>query len=135
MIVMLETIQVDSLASGPTSETNQASSDSSMSPRPPGSPGGQVSPPSTNSPPVSLAESMQMVDDILANGSLDRMDRIERLESILSAACLDHRVENNSNLDSKPNMVNAETQTLSTGDIVITKVFSPEGQSASSNVK
>ena len=28
----------------------------------------------------------QMVDEILANSSLDRVDRIERLESVLAAA-------------------------------------------------
>ena len=62
-----------------------------------------------------------------------RMDRIEKLENILSAA---------TNLStpspqplSRPLMVDSETQTLSTGDIVITKVFFPEGQQPSSQVK
>jgi len=122
---------LDSLGSLPTNETIPASPESSLSPCPMSSQGGNSSPNSTISPPVSLAESMQMVDDILANGSLDRMDRIEKLESILSAACLDHVDHANSKSVSKPNMVNAETQTLSTGDIVITKVYSPEGGSVS----
>ena len=61
-----------------------------------------------------------------------RMDRIEKLENILSAA---------TNLSSpspqpphRPVMVDCETQTLSTGDIVITKVFFPEGHQPSSQV-
>jgi len=116
------------------------SPESSLSPRPitglmsPGA--GMTTPRSNNSPsvtttgsgPVSLAESMAMVDEILANGTMDRMDRIEKLESLLSAA---------TNLASpspqpKPLMVDSETQTLSTGDIVITKVYFPEGQQPSS---
>ena len=61
---------------------------------------------SSGSGPVSLAESMAMVDEILANGTMDRMDRIEKLESLLSAA---------TNLASpspqpKPLMVDSETQ-------------------------
>ena len=55
-----------------------------------------------------MAESMAMVDEILANGTMDRMDRIEKLESLLSAA---------TNLASpspqpKPLMVDSETQVL-----------------------
>ena len=60
------------------------------------------------------------------------MDRIEKLENILSAA---------TNLSSpspqpphRPVMVDCETQTLSTGDIVITKVFFPEGHQPGSQV-
>ena len=61
-----------------------------------------------------------------------RMDRIEKLENILSAA---------TNLSTpspqpphRPAMVDSQTQTLSTGDIVITKVFFPEGQQPGSQV-
>jgi hypothetical protein len=36
--------------------------------------------------PISIAVSCQMMDDILSDNSLDRLDRIEKLESILSAA-------------------------------------------------
>ena len=62
---------------------------------------------------MSLAESMAMVDEILANGTMDRMDRIEKLESLLSAA---------TNLASpsptqKPIMVDSETQVISEGHI------------------
>ena len=62
----------------------------------------------SGSGPVSLAESMAMVDEILANGTMDRMDRIEKLESLLSAA---------TNLASpspqpRPVMVDSETQVL-----------------------
>ena len=155
---------LDSFSSN-ISDPHPVSPESSMSPRTltggvsspavgqPG--GGQLTPRSTASPsvttgsgPVSLAESMAMVDDILANGTMDRMDRIEKLESLLTAA---------TNLASpspqpKPTMVDSETQvdgrkyffvtiknvlsfqTLSTGDIVITKVYFPEGQQQGSQV-
>jgi len=134
---------LDSFSSN-VSDPSPASPESSLSPRPAAgisSPSialatGQTTPRSTHSPsvattgsgPVSLAESMAMVDEILANGNMDRMDRIEKLESLLSAA---------TNLASpspqpKPVMVDSETQTLSTGDIVITKVYFPEGQQPTS---
>ena len=87
----------------------------------------------SGSGPVSLAESMQMVDEILANGNLDRMDRIEKLENILSAAT--NLSTPSPQPPSRPIMVDSETQTLSTGDIVITKVFFPEGHQPSSQVK
>ena len=87
----------------------------------------------TISGPVSLAESMQMVDEILANGNLDRMDRIEKLENILSAAT--NLSTPSPQPHTRPIMVDSETQTLSTGDIVITKVFFPEGHQPSSQVK
>jgi exonuclease 3'-5' domain-containing protein 1 len=85
------------------------------------------SPESSLSPrPSSLAESMQMVDDILSDTSIERLDRIDRIDSILAAA---HAL--NSSTPS-PKMegtkVDAETQTMSTGDIVITKVYFPDGQ-------
>lgn len=126
------------------SEHSPASPESSLSPRPLGSPGGAGTPRSTDSPsvtgsgPVSLAESMQMVDEILANGNMDRMDRIERLESILSAATQHQQFQPPPPTPTvpappaKPTMVDSETQTLSTGDIVITKVYFPEGQAPSS---
>jgi exonuclease 3'-5' domain-containing protein 1 len=121
------------------SENSPTSPDTSLSPRGAASPGG--SPRSTNSPsanhglhgngPVSLTESMQMVDDILSNGNLDRLDRIERLETILAQATTEAFLRPSPTAASKlflsPAMVDAETQTLSTGDIVITKVYFPEG--------
>ncbi|CAD7077261.1 unnamed protein product [Hermetia illucens] len=48
--------------------------------------GGTFSP--RNSEPPSLTESMQLMDEILSNTSLDRMARIDKLEAILSAATL-----------------------------------------------
>lgn len=121
------------------SENSPTSPDTSLSPRGAASPGG--SPRSTNSPsanlglqgngPVSLTESMQMVDDILSNGNLDRLDRIERLETILAQATTEAFMRPSPTAANKlflsPAMVDAETQTLSTGDIVITKVYFPEG--------
>jgi len=89
------------------------------------------SPESSLSPrPSSLAESMQMVDSILSDNSMERMDRIERLESILAAASL-HAL-NPSPSTQEGTKVDAETQTMSTGDIVITKVYFPDGQALSS---
>ena len=69
----------------------------------------------SGSGPVSLAESMQMVDEILANGNMDHMDRIERLESILSAATQHQQFQPTPTptipaLLAKPTMVDSETQ-------------------------
>ena len=67
----------------------------------------------SGSGPVSLAESMQMVDEILANGNMDRMDRIERLESILSAATQHQQFQPTPTVPAppaKPTMVDSETQ-------------------------
>jgi len=133
---------LDSFTSNLSDPAAPGSPESSLSPRPgaglmspshssshgQGTPRSAQSPSVTGSGPVSLAESMAMVDEILANGTMDRMDRIEKLESLLSAA---------TNLASpsptqKPIMVDSETQTLSTGDIVITKVYFPEGQQPTS---
>lgn len=110
-----------------------------------------------NSEPTSLTESMQLVDSILNDSKIDRLDKIERLESILSAAAL-LPTENDaptktvcSNCTCKlngykqervlsptkdfvsgvnvndPDIVkenhrNVGTQTLSTGDVVVTKI-------------
>lgn len=38
---------------------------------------------------VSLTESMQMVDEIISNPRIDRLEKIQRLEDILSAASTD----------------------------------------------
>lgn len=48
--------------------------------------GGTFSP--RNSEPPSLTESMQMMDEILADSKMDRLVKIEKLEAILSAATL-----------------------------------------------
>lgn len=114
-----------------------------------------------NSEPTSLTESMQLVDTILKDNKIDRFDKIDKLEAILSAAallptendldslvnkcCCNCHMKNNLNrglnegkilkpnsnfvsrstyLDAvKENHFNIETQTLSTGDIVVTKIF------------
>lgn len=41
-----------------------------------------------NSEPPSLTESMQLMDEILSNKTMDRIERIDKLEAILSAATL-----------------------------------------------
>lgn len=48
---------------------------------------GTFSPRFGSSPP-SLTESMQMMDEILSNTTMDRMSKIDKLEAILSAATL-----------------------------------------------
>ncbi|KAL3270732.1 hypothetical protein HHI36_021257 [Cryptolaemus montrouzieri] len=117
-----------------------------------------------NSGPTSLTESMQLVDTILSDSKIDRLDKIDRLESILSATALlptsvegtaDVNVKCHCNCHSgkqmnngfkaereitpsgnyksaiqgsgevppKGNHCNVDTQTLSTGDIVVTKIY------------
>lgn len=44
--------------------------------------------PRLNSEPPSLTESMQMMDEILSDTSMDRLSKIDKLEAILSAATL-----------------------------------------------
>lgn len=41
-----------------------------------------------SSEPASLTESMQLMDEILSDGKMDRLEKIEKLEAILSAATL-----------------------------------------------
>lgn len=115
--------------------------------------------PRNNSEPTSLTESMQLVDCILSDNRIDRLDKIERLESILTAAALlpteqdggvicqcnchhnakggpviegrvispTHRfVSGKGDLQPLEGRVNVEAQTLSTGDIVVTKIFFDE---------
>lgn len=101
---------------------------------------------------------MQLVDSILSDNKIDRLDKIEKLESILSSAALLQQSEgdigkcccnchgklNNGYKQERvlspadeyvscvginePDMVkenhsNVSTQTLSTGDIVVTKIY------------
>ena len=93
------------------------------------------------SQPTSLTDSMAMVNKILADGNLDRLERIEKLEAILTdvtSMALNSRSSSTqhinlsgvangttSNTATTPNKVDAETQTISTGDISFTKVYSP----------
>lgn len=112
----------------------------------------------------SLTTSMNMVDQVLSNGAMDRLEKIDRLEAILAAAtqvsgasspvatancspppsccCHCHRYPQGvaispqtsppHSLNNVPSMsaftskADAQCQTLSTGDIVITKVFFPD---------
>ncbi|XP_044762675.1 uncharacterized protein LOC123319800 [Coccinella septempunctata] len=117
-----------------------------------------------NSGPTSLTESMQLVDTILSNSKIDRFDKIDRLESILTATALlpsnvdlpnveldrchcnchsgkhlnnglktDREMtpsgnyksvaQNSDEVPPKLDHSNVETQTLSTGDIVVTKIY------------
>ena len=46
--------------------------------------GGLTSPRTPGSEPLSLTESMQLLDEILSDGRMERLDKIERLEAILS---------------------------------------------------
>lgn len=120
-----------------------------------------------NSEPPSLTESMQLMDEILSNTTMDRMAKIDKLEAILSAATLlpsdqpakkeelkgrtqkssstgmgaplGNSIKSSSRHQSqhgstpppaapKVEMKEAGCQTLSTGDIVITKIFFKEEQ-------
>lgn len=104
-----------------------------------------------NSEAPSLTESMHMMDEILSDVQMDRFEKIERLEAILSAVtgssndtdtldsvstttspakytcmCQVNKISNQSQSVPKENQEVA-CQTLSTGDIVITRIhFSEE---------
>lgn len=97
----------------------------------------------------SLTESMQMVDEILSDGRMDKLEKIEKLEAILSAvtSCATDQFSSNS-ADASPSKTctcmcegdktdgsrtdrqiartSVACQTLSTGDIVITRIFTNE---------
>ncbi|KAH8254020.1 hypothetical protein KR032_008036 [Drosophila birchii] len=125
--------------------------------------------PRFSSEPPSLTESMQMLEEILQNKSMDRIARIDKLEAILTTATSlpceqiiasnsmqeqlgssiattenlqiirekTRNIKNNCNCQGERSvtpimrttdkrmvkLVDAETQTLSTGDVVITKIF------------
>jgi len=85
-----------------------------------------------NSQPASLTDSMALVNKILADGNLDRVERIEKLEAILTdvtSMALGSRSSSSHNLNGSSAKVDATTQTISTGDISITKVYSPSKSS------
>jgi hypothetical protein len=68
---------------------------------------------------------MDMVNTILADSSLDRTERIDKLESLLTD--MTEAFSNGSSSrdnNSKKKLCDASTQTVSTGDINITKVYS-----------
>ena len=101
---------------------------------------------------------MQLMDEILSDQRIEKMDKIERLEAILSAAtasssssvalsssapgssccnCDCHSsskyVAQRDSLTGKY-VADAGCQTLSTGDIVITKVYFPEGDTSVTDI-
>lgn len=103
--------------------------------------GGILSPRNTETP--SLTESMQMVDEILSDGRMDRFEKIEKLEAILSAVTGSTTDQLSSiSTDASPikcvcscqdksksprtDRNSVACQTYSTGDIVITKIFLTE---------
>lgn len=124
--------------------------------------GGLTSPRTPVSEPLSLTESMQLLDEILSDGRMERLDKIERLEAILSVitsppggvggtestppccACQCHVnlslcnqqgvsgskeqgvCGTRSTVASPGGPVDVACQTLSTGDIVITRIFFTE---------
>lgn len=89
---------------------------------------------------------MQMVDEILSDGRMDRFEKIEKLEAILSAVtgsttdqfssssadvspikCICSCQDKNKNPRSDRNTgISVACQTYSTGDVVITKIFLTE---------
>lgn len=100
--------------------------------------GGILSPRNADTP--SLTESMQMMDEILSDGRMDKLEKIEKLEAILSAvtSCTTDQFSINST-DASPSKcvcmcqsdrqvagTSVACQTLSTGDIVITRIFVSE---------
>ncbi|KZC09417.1 Exonuclease 3'-5' domain-containing protein 1 [Dufourea novaeangliae] len=106
--------------------------------------GGILSPRNTDTP--SLTESMQMMDEILSDERMDRFEKIEKLEAILSAATGSATDQfSSSSADASPTKCacscrdktkslrtdrnigsSVASQTYSTGDIVITKIFLTE---------
>lgn len=70
---------------------------------------------------------MAMVNEVLSNGKLGRLERIHRLEEVLSAATVGADKDTCSR-DVQTTPTPAETkdagvQTLSTGEVVITKLY------------
>ena len=84
------------------------------------------------SPPLTLTESMDMVNKILADSTLERTERIDRLESLLTDMTEAFSNTSNSSVSRENNnpkkLCDASTQTVSTGDINITKVYSEANQ-------
>ena len=115
---------------GGTPDHNQSHSVSTLSPIQPSSGVTQL-----QHPPLNLTESMDMVNKILADSTLDRTERIDKLESLLTdmteafeAGSSSPIREQSSKKSSAKNLCDASTQTVSTGDINITKVYSEPNQ-------
>lgn len=75
-------------------------------------------------PPLSITESMDMVNKILADSSLDRTERIDKLESLLTDMTEAFSNGSPKRDNNSKKLCDASTQTVSTGDINITKVYS-----------
>ena len=90
---------------------------------------------------------MQMVDEILCDEQMDRLEKIEKLEAILSAvthpnsdavspgsidnalekcSCVHHGTVIQHQENTSEKVVDVSCQTLSTGDIVITRIYLTE---------
>ncbi|XP_063234532.1 egalitarian protein homolog [Bacillus rossius redtenbacheri] len=120
---------LDSCHSGKTSPSENSHS------------GGVMSPHTPSSEPPSLTESMHLMDEILSDVRMDRLEKIERLEAVLSAAtanvpssgepeprrqqcsCSCH---DGAGPPCPSGVSDAACQTLSTGDVVITRIFFKE---------
>ena len=76
--------------------------------------------------PRSLTESMQLMDELLSDTGMDRLDKMEKLEALLthavSANSCDIVQSCNCNCHSY-SVTDISTQTLSTGDVVITNIY------------
>ncbi|XP_014251079.1 uncharacterized protein LOC106667543 [Cimex lectularius] len=77
--------------------------------------------------PKSLTESMQLMDELLSDPAIDRLDKIERLEALLTSAVSANLSDlgNSCHCSCHSSVLTSSVacQTLSTGDIVITNVF------------
>ena len=69
---------------------------------------------------------MDMVNKILADSTLDRTERIDKLESLLTD--MTEAFSTKSQYRDINSKCDASTQTVSTGDINITKVYSEANQ-------
>lgn len=76
--------------------------------------------------PRSLTESMQLMDELLSDTGMDRLDKMERLEALLTSAVSTARSPDRCNCfcHGSTSLVTTSSQTISTGDIVITGVYS-----------
>ena len=71
-----------------------------------------------------------MVNKILADSTLERTERIDKLESLLTdmTEAFSNNGTTTRNNNNHRNLCDASTQTVSTGDINITKVYSEANQ-------
>lgn len=78
---------------------------------------------------------MQMVDEILSDTKMNKLDRIEKLEAVLNTVISSHELssidpynchcphQNGNTAKNQVQTADAECQTLSTGDIVVTNIY------------